>query len=87
MAESDNGKTTKKRRKPQGPRKVRPLHAILGINKETGKPEVVKASKDAGDLLSVFMGADSEVNEKYSEITPAQIVDASSKAASASDES
>lgn len=71
----------KKKRKASGPRKIRPICAILGVNQATGKPEVVKASKDASDLLEVFMNPPADLAETYGNtLTSVKIEDESSKA-------
>lgn len=60
-----NTEVKKTRKRASGPRKVKPVFALVGVNSENGKIECVRATRDAGDLLETIFDPSPDLKNRY----------------------
>jgi hypothetical protein len=78
MAEAQNTtEVAKKRRKPQGPRQVKPIFLVIEYRDESGQPQKLDAdrltitpSKDTEELLKLVTGGGAEFKTVMNIVPP-----------------
>lgn len=76
MAEAET-KTVTKRKKPQGPRTVKPFHLLIRVNGDDGQPlqlnksqVTIEVVKDPAVLLEMLTGGEGMNGAVYKQFTP-----------------